>query len=141
MGSLAYTLVFITDCLKPPQILRISLEGGLHVVPIFTGEVPSELAAWEGYSAPDVWLVLRRGGRTRLGQRPPLLLGVLSPPRLLGTAVLPAVSGLGIAFHTDAGPRCRPAALCVVTQSATQVPPETAVECRRFIVKKVATEN
>ena len=78
---------------KLPLIIRIGLDGGPHVVPTFRGEVSSASAAWEGYSAPDVWLVFRRGQGPTWTQ-PPLRLKALSPPRLLGTAVLPAVPGL-----------------------------------------------
>ena len=89
---------------------------------------------------PQMFGLSSKGGRTRLGQRPPLRLRAFSPPRLLGTAVLPAVPGLA-SHSTPCRPCCQPAALCVVTQSAAQVTPETAVERSLFIVKKMATEN
>ena len=44
--------------------------------------------------SPRCLACLQRGAGPNFRQRPPVRLGAISPPRLLGTAVLPAVPGL-----------------------------------------------
>ena len=74
-------------------IFSIGSDGGLHMVPIFRGEVSSASATWKG-TRLLMFDLSTEGGRTRLRQRSPLRLEATSPPRLLGIADFPAVPGL-----------------------------------------------
>ena len=80
------------------------------------------------------------GGRTRLRQRSPLRLKTISPPRLLGTAVLPAVPSLtshstpmpallltsgSLCRQLDQQLKCRLKLLSsIITSSSVRVPSE-----------------
>ena len=128
-----------TDVLKVATKSWNRLDGGLHVAPTFRGEGASALAAWEGYSAPDVWLVFRGGQDPTSGRGLPYDW----EPFPHQDSSAPLSSRLSPVWHRTphrCRPRCPPAALCVVTRSAAQVPPEIAVERPRFIVKIVATD-
>ena len=115
-------------------IFRIGSDGGLHMVPTFRGERNSALATWKG-TLLQMFDLSTEGGRTRLRQRSPLRLKALSPPKAPWHRCPPGCSRVDITLHTDAIPVVHQRLSVSLTQSADQVPPETAVERLHLIVR------
>ena len=92
---------FFHSFFKSPQILRIGLDGCLHMVLTFRGEVSSALAAWEVYSATDVWIVLRRGQDPTWAEAS-LTTESVFPAKTPRHRCSHGCPQFGIAFHTDA---------------------------------------